>query len=153
MDVWCLMLDIWYLILISDFDIRFWYSSLIFNFDIWLWFWHPILISNLISDFGFSAGNGNQNPANPGQIIHPHGSPIMDQMNKSRELDGKKLFRLIAVLLQYKKLYLLSIYLTESLFILVLYLNFYVILLFYLLIPISLIEQIKEFLYLLKLTF
>ena len=36
------------------------------------------------------AGNGNQNPANPGQIIHPHGSPIMDQMNKSRELDGKK---------------------------------------------------------------
>ena len=39
------------------------------------------------------AGNGNQNPANPGQILHPHGSPIMDQMNKSRELDGKKLFR------------------------------------------------------------
>ena len=34
------------------------------------------------------AGNGNQNPANPGQILHPHGSPIMDQMNKSRELDG-----------------------------------------------------------------
>ena len=56
------------------------------------------------------AGNGNQNPANPGQIIHPHGSPIMDQMNKSRELDGKKLFRLIAVFLKYKKLYLLSIY-------------------------------------------
>lgn len=36
------------------------------------------------------AGNGNQNPANPGQIIHPHGSPIMDQMNKSRELDGSE---------------------------------------------------------------
>ena len=38
------------------------------------------------------AGTGN-NPANTGQI-HPHGSPIMDQMNKSRELDGKKLFGL-----------------------------------------------------------
>ena len=71
------------------------------------------------------AGNGNQNPANPGQILHPHGSPIMDQMNKSRELDGKKLFGLIAALLQYKKRYLLSIYLTESLFILVLYLIFF----------------------------
>ena len=33
-----------------------------------------------------------------------------------------KLFRLMAAILQYKKLYLLSIYLTESLFILVLYL-------------------------------
>ena len=34
------------------------------------------------------AGTGNGNPANSGQI-HPHGSPIMDHMNKSRELDGK----------------------------------------------------------------
>ena len=35
------------------------------------------------------SGNGNQ--ANTGQI-HSHGSPLMDQMNKSRELDGKKMF-------------------------------------------------------------
>ena len=34
--------------------------------------------------------SGNGNPSNPGQV-HPHGSPLMDQMNKSRELDGKKL--------------------------------------------------------------
>ena len=34
--------------------------------------------------------SGNGNPANPGQV-HPHGSPLMDQMNKSREIDGKEL--------------------------------------------------------------
>ena len=56
------------------------------------------------------AGNGNQNPANPGQIIHPHGSPIMDQMNKSRELDGKKLFRSSQPFYNIKSYILLSIY-------------------------------------------